>query len=284
MNSPNLLLVPFGVTGWDVYESFSPFMSVMGFDTLIEYGNDYLRLGAPATATSGSSSSTSSESPFLDWYFDSNTGVTELFVGRARVGPDPEDLDMFGLYQMTYNDILAPSTQLFDFSNPLIPGFKATANITSIGYVEVLYALISDMPTSATIGNGTILFFSDILVPDPANITSMLFTFELPSAYNLLAEYDAFHFWIWDESLTYPDFRELSSAEIEEAIVGRTTTTLMVNFTALDLEGSINIIFAITKSPPEDLMIPGYDIILLLGAISLGSAVIYLKKQRKLKL
>jgi len=182
---------------------------------------------------------------------------------------------------MTYNDVKVPSTKIFEFSNPLIPGLKATANITSIGYVELLYALISDVPTSATIGNGTILFFSDILVPDPTNITSMVFTFNLPSSYNLLAEYDAYHFWIWDES--DEEFDELTPLQMASAIVGRTTRTLMVNFTALDLEGSINIIFAITKSLPDELMIPGYDILILLGILGFGSVGIYLKKRRKLE-
>lgn len=277
MNSNEPLLIPIGITGWDVFECFKPFMNVMGIDTLVEAGNDYLRLGA-------SGYEPASEGPFVDWYFDSTSGITELIVGKARFGPDPEDLQMFGIYEMTYNDISTPSVQIFEFLNPLMPGFRVTANITTTGNMELLYALISDLPTSATIGNGTILFFSDMLIPNPANIISMRFTFQLPSIYNPLEDFESYHFWIWDESLSNPDFTEIDASIIEGAILGTTSSSLTINFAAIDLDGAINIIFAITigDDGEEEYLVPGYDVILILGAISLSSIMIYLKKRRRM--
>ena len=67
------LLLPTGVTGADVYDFFGPFMGFMGLDGYIEIGADYLLLDS------------SYSDAFLEWYFDSTTGVTELPFSLAKV-------------------------------------------------------------------------------------------------------------------------------------------------------------------------------------------------------
>ncbi len=190
---------------------------------------------------------------------------------------------MTGNYRMTYNTTVG--NQIIEYQSPTLPGFTATANITATGNVEVLYAIISDIPTSVTFRNGSILFFSDILIPDTGNLEAIKYSFELPSTFNPLENFGNYHFWIWDEGLTGgSDFRELTASEIASAIVAWDSNSITVDFLVLhENNTSINIIFAITISS-EGLLVPGYDIILILGAIGLGSIVIYIKKRRKLEI
>ncbi|MFX1237684.1 MAG: hypothetical protein ACFE8P_08175, partial [Promethearchaeota archaeon] len=268
--NPEFLFLPAGTTGSMIYEFFEPLTDLTEMDTPTTIEIDYIRLDS------------STSEAFFDWKFNSTSGVSELAVGNVRSHEYPGEYHMFGRYLMEYQTSIGTAT--FSFENPLIEGYTTTVNLTTANPVDIYYAMISDVPGGITLGNGTMIFYCDLLVRNLSSSDNLTFMFVLPLTINITEDFTKFRFWYWDPESQ--DWQDITGQFIADLLLGTTESAIIVDFMENYESGVIDLVFAISyegdlSEPP---LVSGFTIITILSAISLGAIAIYIRKRKTISL
>ncbi|MFX1304572.1 MAG: Loki-CTERM sorting domain-containing protein [Promethearchaeota archaeon] len=253
------LLYPMGTTGFDFDElSFMWEDVYLSFDRVEAYNY--------------------SSGDFSKLYLDVPLGVPLYMRGM-----------MWSHFFSSYYKIGAP---LSFGSNPLIlqsdllPDFAFSANITtSSGGADFLFAILPESPVHEEVPNGTLLFYSDIMVTNHSIVDQIEMTVVLP-LYLPVATLDLILYtWINNTEYggMYGYWEGMPVEKMNESVsynVGANSITIVFNVT-----GPLAGVFAWAyedkgegEFPPE---IPGYDILILLGIFSLTTIILQKKRRKK---
>ncbi len=240
-------------------------------------------------------------SAFIEWYIDADTGVSKYWYVYARFEGEEFIANVFRKNHTIVNnaDGINPKKITFEFDNYIIDDVNATVTVEYLGNFSFLEAVLYNNPVNNSMSSayGNPMFFTDLFfinyTNDPYNLT---FRLDLPSRfpvgkieYLATYQYDPTNReagrWNYDKltDITFGTFtRDVANNNI----------TLEIN----NLNGSLVIIVAWMFLGPRggipadsddggdeaEAVIPGYNIYILIGILSLISLAIIFKKRYKI--
>ena len=189
------------------------------------------------------------------------------------------------------NASVGPGTYNYTATNPSLPGYQVDIGLeTSGGQVDLLYTIIEVNPSATISQEGEALFYGNIFITNCINVDSLLVTYTFDTGtYDPSRDFTKFHFYRLevdpDDEDDHGEWIEVTIEDLQDFNLTLTPTSFSFNLTRLMLEQEstyFDLIFGISyEESTEDLIVPGYDILFLLAAISMISVITVFYKRRK---
>jgi hypothetical protein len=253
-------LVPKGTTGTDLLPIAGDIMPM--FDTFI-------------AGTDTFTASNTSNGLSLTMRLDPNLGLIFYNTGWMIMGGGWE---FFSFFMKSNASLSLGANNDIPLVNRVLTDYTFTADITTSGPgVEFLYSLFDMNPVNASIPTGTPLGYLELMYTNHSRVTSCELTVDPPESINV----GNIALWKWNETLFV--WEQIPTAELATMLTINTDGTITISLPDV---GDIHLI-ALTSTVPSGGPpgIPGYDMLVLFGVISLFSIVIiYTKRRRLLKM
>jgi hypothetical protein len=271
------LFIPEDFTGEDFEDLYGSLESV--FDN-ITYTSDHINLR------------NSTVDKEYNVYLEVDTGrITYMGGWMNNIGGNDTDWFYISAYPM-YNETLESGTNNFSVPSDAVSEIT-TCNIeivTNNTGIEALNALLAHNPTNTSITNGTVLYYSDLLITNSTGLANLTFYIKFDSTFDL-NNYNL-TFWAWNMSGNN-EWEEAPPEEVADIIdYDYADNSLTIYFPVEGRSEPLSIIIAVShiyigpdpSPPPLPGGIPGYPLLLTLGILSIGLIaliVIHLKKVKK---
>ena len=288
------IVSPKGITGYNITENFLDYLAMQIMDeyegevvpSVGAVSDDYIRIDLVAP-------NYPEFSGYIEWYLDVNTGITRLYYEYLEEG---DEFLLTSIFLKNHTSKVAPDT--YEFDNYLVLDITANVTVESVGDYDFFEALLNKNPVNISMpsGYGTPMFFTDIFyINGSTDMYNLTFTIQLPSHYNVAyVTYIAVYIADSETGIGHWEYQTLSNIPIGS--FSKDTLNNRITLKVENFNGSISAILAWMYTPPgaagggggvggggggdKEPAIPGYDLYLMLGAITLLSVALILKRKR----
>ncbi|MBY8978842.1 MAG: hypothetical protein KGD72_00495 [Candidatus Lokiarchaeota archaeon] len=264
------LFVPLGFTG----EDFENLLALLGgmFDVMT-FTEDHVFLR------------NSTNNKEYDTYLDTTSGRITFMGGWMNMpGGDDTTWNYLSIYPMI-NETINVGTNSISVPNDAVSEITSSRIdiITNNTGVELVNAILNYNPINTSITNGTILYYSDLLITNTTGLENLTFYIKFDESFDL----DNYNltFWAWNMSGN-SEWDAAPPEATEMFVYDYADNSLTIIFPLGGSSGAFSIIMAVSYiyvGPPE--AIPGFPLLMTLGflAVSLVALItIHFKKVKKL--
>jgi len=222
-----------------------------------------------------------------DTYLDSTTGRITFMGGWMNMpGGDDTTWNYISIYPM-FNETLHSGTNSISVPNDAITEITASRIdiITTNTEVELVNAILDYSPINTSITNGTVLYYSDLLITNTTGLENLTFYIKFDDSFDL--DYYNLTFWAWNMSGNN-EWDAAPTSATDMFVYDYEDNSLTIIFPIGGSSGPFSIIMAVSYvyvGPPEDAAIPGFPLLMTLGFLTVSTValiMIYFKKVKKL--
>ncbi len=265
------LFIPLGFTG----EDFENLLALLGgmFDVMT-FTEDHVVLR------------NSTNNNEYDTYLDSTTGRITFMGGWMNMpGGDETTWNYMSIYPM-FNETLHSGTNSISVPNDAITEITASRIdiITTNTEVELVNAILDYSPINTSITNGTVLYYSDLLITNTTGLENLTFYIKFDDSFDL--DYYNLTFWAWNMSGNN-EWDAAPTSATDMFVYDYEDNSLTIIFPIGGSSGPFSIIMAVSYIyiGPEVAAIPGFPLLMTLGFLTISTValiMIYFKKVKKL--